>query len=88
MPGTWGQSLAQEDPIWCKATKPAHHNCWACTLEPGAATPGTQVPKACARQQERPPQWEPQAPQPESSSHSALEKAHVQPWRPSAAKNT
>ena len=28
------QSLVREDPTCCRATKPAHHNYWACALEP------------------------------------------------------
>ena len=27
--GTWVQSLTQEDPMWCRATKPIRHNYWA-----------------------------------------------------------
>ena len=32
------QSLVPEDPTCHGATKPEHHNCWACTLEPCSAT--------------------------------------------------
>ena len=53
------------DPWWGKispchrATKPLHHNYWACAPEP----PTPQLlkpthPRACAVQQEKPPQWE------------------------------
>ena len=31
------ESLDQEDPTCLGATKPTHHNCSACALEPGAA---------------------------------------------------
>ena len=31
----WVQSLVREDPTGRGATKPMHHNCWACALEPG-----------------------------------------------------
>ena len=31
---TWLQSLVQENFTCCKATKPVHHNCWTCVLEP------------------------------------------------------
>ena len=34
MQGTWVQSLVREDPTCHGATKPVHHNYWACTLEP------------------------------------------------------
>ena len=34
MQGTQVPSLVWEDPTCCGATKPVHHNCWACTLEP------------------------------------------------------
>ena len=27
--GIWVQSLVQEDPMCCRATKPKHHNYWA-----------------------------------------------------------
>ena len=34
MQETWVQSLSWEDPTCCGATKPLHHNHWACALEP------------------------------------------------------
>ena len=34
MQETQVQSLIQEDPTYLKATKPVHHNYWACALEP------------------------------------------------------
>ena len=34
MQGTWVWSLVQEDSTCCGATKPLHHNHWACALEP------------------------------------------------------
>ena len=33
MQGTWVQNLFQEDPIYCVATKPMHHNYWTHTLQ-------------------------------------------------------
>ena len=39
-------SLVWEDPTCLRATKPGHHNYWACAVEP------------CAPQQEKSPQWE------------------------------
>ena len=53
MQGTWVQSLVQEDPTCCWATKPVCHNYWACQL---------QLLKCALRaftlQQEKPLQWE------------------------------
>ena len=34
MQGTWVQALVWEDPTYRRATKPMHHNYWACALEP------------------------------------------------------
>ena len=34
MQGTWVRTLVQEDPTCHGATKPGHHNYWACSLEP------------------------------------------------------
>ena len=34
MQGAQVWSLGWEDPTCCRATKPVHHNYWACTLEP------------------------------------------------------
>ena len=34
MQGTWVRSLVQDDPTRRGATKPVHHNYWACALEP------------------------------------------------------
>ena len=36
MQGTRVRTLVQEDPTYCGATKPVHHNYWACALEPGS----------------------------------------------------
>ena len=56
---------------------------WAHTLQ--ALKP--RCPRDGALQQEKPPQWEAQAPQLESSPYSLqLEKAHVQQGRPSKPK--
>ena len=40
------------------AAKLVHHDCWACSLEPGSCNYGTQVPRAHAPRQDDPPQWE------------------------------
>ena len=36
MQGTWVWALVREDPTCHRATKPEHHNYWACTLEPAS----------------------------------------------------
>ena len=38
MQGTRVQALVWEDPTCCRATKPVHHNYWACALSPRATT--------------------------------------------------
>ena len=48
-------------------------------LSPRATTTEARTPRACAPQQEKPPQWEAHTPQ--------QEKACTQQWRPNAAKN-
>ena len=73
MQGTWVRALVQEDPTCLRATKPVHHNYWACALEPVshnywahvpqllsscATTTEALVPTARAPQQDKPPQWE------------------------------
>ena len=55
MRGTRVRALVREDPTCCGATKPVRHNYWACTL--------ARVPRACAPQQGKPPQWEAHTPQ-------------------------
>ena len=67
MQWTWVQFLVQEDSTCPGATKPVHHNYWAHAL------------RACAPQQQKPPQREDLTPQ--------LEKAQMQQWRLSAAIN-
>ena len=71
MQGTRVQALVQEDPTCRGATKPVHHNYWACALEPVShnywsphtTTTEDRMPRAHAPQQEKPPQWEARAPQ-------------------------
>ena len=71
MQGTRVRALVQEDPTGHGATKPVHHNYWARAprarapqlLSPRATTTEAHVPRACALQQEKPPQWEAHAPQ-------------------------
>ena len=96
MKETWVWSQIWEDLTYCGSTKPMHRNFWACALEPGSCNYWAHVlqllkpacPRACAPQQEKPPQWEAWALQLKSNPHSwQLEKTHVQQWRPSTAKN-
>ena len=70
MQGTWVWALVWEDPTCCGATKPMRHNlslrsraCKPQLLRPCATTPEAWAPRARALQQEKPPQWEPCAPQ-------------------------
>ena len=71
MQGTRIPALVWEDPTCRGATKPVHHNYWACALEPAshnywspqAPTTEARVPRARAPQQKKPPQWEAHAPQ-------------------------
>ena len=76
--GTQFQSLIWEDPSCRRAKKCVHHNCWACTLEPGnhnywahlSQLPKPAHSRACAPQQEKPLQWEAHTMQLENSSQS------------------
>ena len=95
MQGTRVRALVQEDPTYRRATKPVHHNYWACALEHvshnywslHATTTEARAPRARAPQ-EKPPQWEAHAPQrrvaPARRNHR---KARGQQRRPDAAKN-
>ena len=76
--GTQVLFLVREDPTCRGAIKPVSHNYWACTLEPASHNYWAREPqllkparpRACALQQEKPPQWEARAQQ--------LEKARMQ----------
>jgi len=46
-------ALVQEDSTCLRATKPMHHNYWACALE--AMSHNHQSPRAHAPQEEKPP---------------------------------
>ena len=92
MQGMQVQSLLQEDPTRCGAAKPVYHNYWACTLEPESHSHWAQVlpllKHRCARQQEKPSQWEAHTPQLDGSPCSLqLQKAHTQQGGPSTAKS-
>ena len=92
--GPWVRSLVGEDPTCRGATKPVHHNYWACALEPASHSYWAYtsqllslhttaieacMPRAHAPQQEKPQQWEAHAPK--------LEKACMPQRRPNIAKN-
>ena len=78
MQETWVQSLGQEDPTCPRAAKPVCHRYQACALELVSCNGGAHVPqllksehpRACALQQEKPPQWETHAPLLEKSQSS------------------
>ena len=85
MQGTWVQSLVQEDPTCCRATKPVLHNYWGCALEPASHNYRARMPRAHALQQEKP---ESTCTTTKSSPRSPqLEKARALQQRPNAAKN-
>ena len=93
-------SLIQEDPTYCRATKPMHPNYWTCAPEPGSHNYWTHVPqllkptcpRACGLQQEKPPQWEAHALQIESGPYSPqLQKSpccNEDPTLPNIKKET
>ena len=77
------RSLVREDLIWRGATKPMHHNFWACAVEPSSCNYWVHesqllkplLPRARAPQ-EKPLQWEAFTPQLESSPYlRQLEKS-------------
>ena len=75
MQEVWVQPLVQEDATPHGATKLMSHNYWACALEPPshnywsphATVIKSKRPRACAPQEETPPQWEAHSLQLESS---------------------
>ena len=84
MQKTWVQSLIQEDPTCCRATKPVCHNYWVCVPQPMSHKYCAYVPqllkptspRARAQQREKSPQWEACAPQLENGPCSPqLEKS-------------
>ena len=54
MQGIWVRSLVREDPTCRGATKPMHHNYWACALEPASHNYWARVPQLL-----KPAHWEP-----------------------------
>ena len=86
MQNTWVRSLVWEDPTCCGAAEPGCHKSWACALQLGSHNYWAHLlrllkpmrPRASARQPEKPPQGEAQAPQLERRPHSPqLERAHA-----------
>ena len=69
--GDTGSSPGLGRSTCCGATKPVHHNYWACALEPAshnywsprATTTEARTPRACALQQEKSSQWEARIPE-------------------------
>ena len=88
MHGTWAPCPVWEDSRCCGATKAVHHNDWVHALEPVNCNYWSLVSYSPCSAKEKPQQWEARAPQPESSPSSPqLEKACVEQWRLSTAKN-
>ena len=60
MQGTRVRALLREDPTCCGATKPVHHNYWACALESTATTtePASHNYGACVPQLLKPARLE------------------------------
>ena len=89
------RALVWEDPICRGASKPVHHNYWACALEPVSHNYWARMPQplkpAClepvlhnkgSHRNEKPTHMR------KSSPYSPqLEKARMQQQRPNAAKN-
>ena len=71
MQGTRVQPLVQEDPTYGAATKPKNHIYWAYIPQLLKAA----CPRACAPQQEKPPQWEAQVLQLENSPCSLQQES-------------
>ena len=89
MQGTRVRSLVREDPTCRRATKPVHHNYWACTLQPASHNYWACVPQLLKPM--HPNYWSPRRLEPiyhnKRSPHLLqLEKARVLQRRPNAAK--
>ena len=88
--GTRVRALVQQDPTCRRATKPVHHNYWACALEPASHNYWAHVPQLL-----KPVRLEPMLHNKRSrrtATNSSprslqLEKAHAQQRRPNTAKN-
>ena len=80
MQETWVGPLVWNDAIDWAAAKPVCHNYWACALEPGNGNYWSPCTGAGAQQQEKPPQREACAPQPEKS-RAATKTQHHQSYK-------
>ena len=87
--GTWVQSLLREGPTCHGATKPVHHNYWACALEPVSHNYWAHEPQLL-----KPAHLEPMLHN--KRNHHSEKHVHrneeepplaAQQWRPNAAKN-
>ena len=88
MQGTRVRALVREDPTCCGATKPAHHNYWACALEPTSHNYWSPCPwSLCSATREATAMRSPHTTTKSSPHSPPLEKARSQQWRPNAAKN-
>ena len=76
-------------------TKPMYHNYWGCALEPRTKNNCARVPqlmkpfcpRACALQQEKPPQWEARAPKLEKRLPACCNRRKpAQQWTPGTTK--
>ena len=86
--GTWVWSLVQEDPTCCKATKPVYHNYWASGLESESCSLWSPCAwSLCSVTRKATAMRSPCTTTNSSPGLSQLEKAHVQPWRPSTAES-
>jgi len=86
--------LVWEHPIWLKVTKPGHHNYWAgdpSHMSPHATTAEACTPRAHARQQEKPLQWEDHAWKqrvvPLTETGESLRKSNKDPAQPKRNNN-
>ena len=95
MQGTQVPSLVWEDLTSRGATKPVHHNYWACALEPVGHNYWACVPQLlkptclepCSATREATAMRNPCTTMKSSPRSPQLEKACAQQWRPNAAKN-
>ena len=82
MQGTRVRALVREDPTCRGATKPVHHNYWACALELVSHNYWAHMPQLL-----KPARLEPVLRNKRSPRSPQLEKTRAEQGRPSAAKN-
>ena len=93
MQGTWVQALVWEDPTCHGATKPMHHNYWACALEPASHNYWACMPQllklTCLEPvlHKRSHRSEKPMHRNEEQPPLTATKAYAQQQRPNAAKN-